>query len=88
MHPRDPLVKVFHTEQQVLEAISAGITEADLARGYLAVVVNGNFGRDRGAVSMTQTKPEALAGFLSYGELAALGSAKLRRSVRSVFGRS
>lgn len=83
VHPRDPLVKVFHTERQVLDAIASGITDEDLARGYLAVVVNGNFGRMTGGVSMGASKPEALAGFLSYGELVELGVAKLRSSVRA-----
>lgn len=43
IHVREPLVKVFHNSGQHLEHAIRGITSTDLARGYLAVVVNSNF---------------------------------------------
>lgn len=102
IHPREPLVKVYHHEGQHLEAILRGITEADLARGYLAVVVNSSFARNLaskpvpgigGVVSGSSgtqgpTKAEQLAPYLSYQETAALVLAKLRDTARRRLGRS
>ena len=77
VHPREPLVKVFHHEGQHFEYILRGITEADLARGYLAVVVNSNYSRDIAPTPVGTPKPAALAPYLSYGEAAKLIQAKL-----------
>jgi len=81
IHQREPLVKVFHTEQQHLISLAEGITESDLARGYVAVVVNSNFSRDLGPVPAAGDKPTLLAPYLSYSELAKLSLAKVRNSV-------
>ena len=80
IHQREPLVKVFHTEQQHLMSIAEGITDSDLARGYVAVVVNSNFSKDRGLVPAVGDKPRLLAPYLSYSELAKLGFVKARNS--------
>jgi hypothetical protein len=84
---REPLVKVFHNEGQHLEYILRGITVADIARGYLAVVVNSNYSRDLGLQRADAPKPEALSPYLSYGEVAQLVSAKLKDTARRRFGR-
>ena len=78
VHPRDPLVKVFHTEREYLQALAAGVTPADIARGYLGVVVNGSFGREVGSPSAGAPKHEVLARALSYGEALHVLAAKLR----------
>ncbi len=78
IHQREPLVKVFHHEGQHLEHILRGTTEADLARGYLAVVINSNFSRDVRPSGVDADKPSALAPYLSYGETAQLIAAKAR----------
>lgn len=87
IHSREPLVKVFHNEGQHLEYILRGIQLADIARGYLAVVVNSNYSRDLGLMSSSAPKPEALSPYLSYGEVAQLVSAKLKDTARRRFGR-
>ena len=78
---------MFHNEGQHLEYILRGITVADIARGYLAVVVNSNYSRDLGLQRADAPKPEALSPYLSYGEVAQLVSAKLKDTARRRFGR-
>jgi len=82
IHQREPLVKVFHSENQHIEFILSGASPADLARGYLAAVVNSNFSRHRGPVSLDESKPEALSHYLSYGELLQVIRSKARASLR------
>lgn len=82
VHPRDPLVKVFHTEQEYLRTLAAGISAGDLARGYLAVVVNGSFAREYGHPSFLDSKPTMLAKSLSYAELLAVLKEKVRDTSR------
>ena len=81
VHQREPLVKVFHHEAQHLEYILRGIEPSDIARGYLALVVNSNYSRDLGLVPIDASKPVALGQYLSYGEVATLVRAKLRDTV-------
>jgi len=82
IHQREPLVKVFHHEAQHLEYILRGITPDDIARGYLALVVNSNYARDLGVMPIHESKPESLSHYLSYGEVGSLLLAKLRSSMR------
>lgn len=82
VYQREPLVKVFHTEEQHLTSLMQGVTEADLARGYLAAVVNSNFSRDLGLVSATGEKTEILVPYLSYQELGRVLMNKARRSLQ------
>lgn len=87
IHPREPLVKVFHHEGQHFEYILRGIGLADLARGYLAVVVNSNFTRDLGLINVDASKPVALSPYLSYREVGQLLGAKARGSLGRLFQR-
>lgn len=48
IHIREPLIKVLHTAEQHLEYALANVTPADVARGYLGIVVNSNFARTWG----------------------------------------
>ena len=82
IHPREPFVKVFHTEKDYLQAILAGINAEDLARGYLAVVINGSFARHIDSPSAAASKPEVIARTLSYEELAAVARRKVSNSLR------
>ena len=82
IHQREPLVKVFHNEDEHLAAILAGITEADLARAYLGVVVNSNYSRSLGVVEHSDDKVESLVPYLSYGEVGRLLAAKTRDTWR------
>lgn len=82
IHVREPLVKVFHHEGQHLEYVIRGITVEDIARGYVALVVNSNYSRDIGLISSDSTKPETLSHYLSYGEVGQLIAAKARMTFR------
>jgi hypothetical protein len=81
------LVKVFHHEGQHLEYILRGIAVNDIARGYLAVVANSSYSRDLGLVAAEAPKPEALAPYLSYGEVGQVIAAKARDTFRRRFRR-
>jgi hypothetical protein len=82
VHQREPLVKVFHNEDQHLEYILRGITVDDIARGYVGLVINSNYSRDLGLVSPDAPKPEALSPYLSYGEVGQLIAAKAKDTFR------
>ena len=87
IHPREPWVKVFHHEGQYLEYVSRGVSVEDLARGYLAVVINSSFSRElpQTPSASANSKSEALAQHLSYGEVAKLIQAKIKGSARTRF---
>jgi hypothetical protein len=87
IHQREPLVKVFHHEAQHLEYILRGITSSDIARGYLALVVNSNYSRDLGVMPLHESKPESLSHYLSYQEVAQVIRAKLQSRLRRSRGR-
>ena len=87
IHPREPLVKVFHHEGQHLEYVMRGITVDDIARGYVALVVNSNYSRDIGMIPVGADKPEVLSHYLSYGEVGRVLTAKARSSFRRRFPR-
>ena len=103
IHAREPFVKVFHNEAQEMEYILRGVGPADIARGYLAVVVNSNYARQiavrgpgagfgvspSGSMSSRQpSKAEQLAPHLSYPELVALVEAKLTSSLKALSRRT
>ena len=79
---REPLVKVFHNESQHLEYVMRGITTADIARGYVALVINSNYSRDLGLISADASKPELLGTYLSYREVTQLLTGKIRNTFR------
>jgi hypothetical protein len=83
----EPLVKVFHNQDQHLEYILRGVTTNDIARGYLAVVINSNFARGLTTVSVDDSKPDALAPYLSYGELVQTGFSKVKETWQRRVGR-
>jgi len=66
---REPIVKTFHTPTQHLEYVLRGVGQEDVARGYVAVVVNSNYSRGEGVVSLTETPHMALASYVSAPEL-------------------
>ena len=86
IHTREPLVKVFHHEGHHLEYILRGITQADIARGYLAIVVNSNYSRDLGVVDSSASKPDSLSRYLSYGEVGQLLASKFKDTFRRRLG--
>ncbi len=87
IHSREPWVKVFHHEGQYLEYLSRGVSVEDLARGYLAVVINSSFARElpKTPSASANSKSESLAQHLSYGEVAKLIGAKVTGTARNRF---
>lgn len=82
IHAREPVVKVFHNEDQHLDYVVRGISVDDIARGYLALVINSNYSRDIGLISAEASKPELLSHYLSYGELGSVLSGKVKDTLR------
>jgi len=74
IHVREPLVKVIHNRGQHEEMLLRGITSEDYARGYLALVVNSNFGTNAPQAS----RFVGLAGYLSVKDLWSIFLVKLQ----------
>jgi len=88
IHPREPFVKVFHHAGHHLEYILRGVTTDDIARGYLAIVINSNYSRGMGVIDSRASKAESLSRYLSYGEVWQVIRSKVRDTGRRRFGRS
>lgn len=84
IHAREPYVKVFHSARQHIEYILSGTSEDDLARAYLAVVVNSNYSRGIKTVPLSAGKSNSLAPYLSYTELLKTLGVKVRASLQSL----
>jgi hypothetical protein len=67
--PREPNVKTFHNANQHLEYLLREVTTEDLARKYVAVVVNSNYSRGNGLISTTTSPTRLLASYISFGDL-------------------
>jgi len=87
IHPREPWIKVFHSESQHLEYLMRNITIDDIARGYLGVVVNSNYSRGLGEVSASESKVTNLAKMVNYGELSSVLLHKAKSSVKRMTSR-
>jgi len=81
VHAREPWIKIFHHEGQHIDYLAKGLTQSDLARGYLGVLVNSSFDREFESSELTG-KNEILGRYLSYSEYIQLGVTKLRSSLR------
>lgn len=88
IHAIEPLVKVFHNEDQHVASLLLGESIEDFARAYVAIVVNSNFSRDVGLVEVDGSRSESLAPYFSYGQVADLLGVKLRDTLRRRLGRS
>lgn len=84
IHAREPYVKVFHSARQHIEHILSGTDERDLARAYIAVVVNSNYSREIKTVPLSAGKSKSLAPYLSYTELLKTLGVKVRASLQSI----
>jgi hypothetical protein len=67
--PREPIVKTFHNSIQHLDYLLREVTTEDLARGYVAAVVNSNYSRGDGVLSLTTSPTQLLASYISFGDL-------------------
>jgi len=75
---REPLVKVFHHEGQHLEYALRRVTSSDIARGYVALVVNSNYARSWGDVDADELPEATLARYVPYSVLAKALAIKAR----------
>ena len=79
---REPIVKTFHNSTQHLDYVLREVATQDISRGYVAVVVNSNYSRGDGVLSLTTSPTQLLASYVGFGDLfRALG----RRFTRRVF---
>lgn len=75
---REPLVKTFHTPVHHLDYALRGLSDRNVARGFLAVVVNSNFTRSEGVLSLNDPLDQVLASHVSASDLM---SSLLRKTV-------
>ena len=87
IHQIEPLVKVFHNEDQHLASLMRGEGVEDFARAYLALVVNSNYSRDVGLVNASGDKRELLGQYYSYRELLEVFASKGKETARRRLGR-
>ena len=66
---REPIIKVFHNATQQLDYVLRGVGIDDVARGYVALVVNSNYSRSEGMPSLTDAPETALSSFVPADEL-------------------
>lgn len=86
IHVREPLVKMFHHEGQHLEYAMRGVTEADIARGYLGVVVNSNFAKSWGDPQHDESAADTIARYVDWSTLLAAVRIKTAAAGRRRFG--
>ncbi len=78
---REPIVLMLHQPHQHLEHSLKGITESDLARGYVAVLIKSGFAQDHGVIDFQEPNASTLSRYVSYRVL--LGAAFERMFVRA-----
>ena len=79
---REPLVKTFHHEGQHLEYALRGIGPDDIARGFVAVVVNSNYARSWSTSSAAEAPEETLARYVPTAVLAKALALKAKSVMR------
>lgn len=78
---REPIVKTFHNSIQHLDYVLQGVGTEDLARGYIAVVVNSNYSRGGAPISLSTPPKQLLASYIGFSDLARAFLRKLRINV-------
>jgi len=88
--PREPIFLMLHLQHQHLEMTLKRVTEEDLARGYVGVLINSGFSRQHGVIDFEDSLPVVLGRYSTVGDLSkALIERGLRKAprVRRLFGR-
>jgi len=85
IHIREPFIKVAHTPTQHLELALKGVTQADLARGYVGVVINSNFTKSWSNGYFQEHRAVTLARYLSWKILFSTMMQKFRNSIKYWF---
>jgi hypothetical protein len=78
---REPIVLMLHQPHQHLEYSLKGITESDLTRGYVAVLIKSAFAQDHSVIDFQEPVANTLSRYVSYRVL--LGAAFERMFVRA-----
>ena len=81
IHAREPNIKTFHNATQHLAYVLQGLTPEDAARGYVAVVVNSNYSRGNGVISLDEPTHLAVASYLTTREILKALWCRVRRSM-------
>jgi len=63
---REPIVLMLHQASRHVEYALKGMTEADLARGYVAILVNSGFAEDHGVINFQEPLSATLARYVNY----------------------
>ncbi len=66
---REPMFKTFHNPSQHLEYVLRGVTVPDIARGYVATVVNSNYSRGDGVAGVDDARAVSLASYVTVPDL-------------------
>lgn len=66
---REPIVLMLHQSHQYLEYSLKGTTEPDLARGYIAVLINSGFSRSSGVGQLNAPLETVLGSYVDYRDL-------------------
>lgn len=85
---REPVVKTFHDPEQYLEYVVRGVGVDDVARGYVAMVLNSNYSRGDGLIGLDDGADRVAARYVSAPRLATALAARGVGSVRAVLSRA
>ncbi len=85
---REPNVKTFHDPQQYLDYVVRGIGVDDVARGYVAMVLNSNYSRGDGLIGLDDGAEKVVARYVPAPRLVAALGARAMGSARSVLSRA
>lgn len=79
---REPIIKTIHASRQQLDYALRGLHNDDVARGYVAVVINSNYSRGAGLASLSDSPETVLSSFVPPAELARAAGYGLARPAR------
>jgi hypothetical protein len=58
---REPVIKTFHNPTQYLDYVLRGLATDDVARGYVGIVLNSNYSRGDGLLSLDEPRSTVVA---------------------------
>lgn len=82
---REPIVKTFHDPTQYLDYSIRGITAQEAALGYVAIIVNSNYSRGEGLLSLGEDQSADVARYVPASEIT---RALVRRPWAAIRGRN
>lgn len=85
---REPVVKTFHDPEQYLDYVVRGVGVDEVARGYVAMVLNSNYSRGDGLIGLDDGPAQVAARYVPAPRLAAALLARGLGSARSVLRRA